>query len=172
MVALSALLPVLALTAQSPLMDSIRTLARDGPDSALVGRARHRPDDALEATGHVETSPDGGVLVVDDPAAIVQASDPLAAEPSAAPSVDPPSLITTRYVSLRALANCARPAFSAFCRSVPPRMRLFRTNASACSMFAAVAGFAAGENALTSELNSSKLNESTARRPCSIISQA
>src|SRR5438128_976988 len=49
MVALSALLPVLALTAQSPLMDSIRTLARDGPDSALVGRTRHRPDDALEA---------------------------------------------------------------------------------------------------------------------------
>ncbi len=46
------------------------------------------PDDALEATGHVEASPDGAVLVVDDPAAIVQASDPLAAEPSATPSAD------------------------------------------------------------------------------------
>ena len=47
------------------------------------------PDDALEATGHVEASPDGAVLVVDDPAGIVQASDPLAAAPSASPTRDP-----------------------------------------------------------------------------------
>ena len=47
------------------------------------------PDDALDATGHVEASPDGAVLVVDDPAGIVQASDPLAAAPSVNPSVDP-----------------------------------------------------------------------------------
>ncbi len=47
------------------------------------------PDDALDATGHVEASPDGAVLVVDDPAGIVQASDPLAVAPSVTPSVDP-----------------------------------------------------------------------------------
>jgi hypothetical protein len=46
------------------------------------------PDDALEATGHVEASPDGAVLVVDDPAGIVQASDPLAAAPSASATPD------------------------------------------------------------------------------------
>jgi hypothetical protein len=47
------------------------------------------PDDALEATGRVEMSSDGAVLVVDDPSGIVQASDPLAAEPSATPSTAP-----------------------------------------------------------------------------------
>jgi hypothetical protein len=47
------------------------------------------PDDAIEATGRVEASPEGAVLVVDDPADIVQASDPLAPEPSSSPTSDP-----------------------------------------------------------------------------------
>jgi hypothetical protein len=47
------------------------------------------PDDALEATGRVEASPDGAVVVVDDPAGIVQASDPAAADPSSSLAVDP-----------------------------------------------------------------------------------
>ena len=44
------------------------------------------PDDALEATGRVEASPDGAVLVVDDPAGIIQASDPAAVDPLASPT--------------------------------------------------------------------------------------
>jgi hypothetical protein len=67
------------------------------------------PDDALEATGHVESSPDGAVLVVDDPAGIVQASDPLAAAPSAPPAAAPlavgagssgPPSATSRFAGL------------------------------------------------------------------------
>src|SRR2546422_238475 len=50
MVALSALLPVLALAAQAPQqVDTIRALAITGPDSVLVERARQRPNDAREA---------------------------------------------------------------------------------------------------------------------------
>jgi hypothetical protein len=68
------------------------------------------PDDALEATGRVEASPDGAVLVVDDPAAIVQASDPLAAEPSVTAALDPlaggpqasASPVTSRFAGLGA----------------------------------------------------------------------
>ncbi len=44
------------------------------------------PDDALDATGRVEASPDGAVIVLDDPAGIVQASDPAAADPSPSPT--------------------------------------------------------------------------------------
>ena len=48
------------------------------------------PDDALEATGHVERSTDGAaVVVVDDPAAIVQASDPTGAAASPSASAGP-----------------------------------------------------------------------------------
>jgi hypothetical protein len=47
------------------------------------------PDDALEVTGRVETSPDGAVLVVDDPAGIIQASDPAAIDPVASPAAEP-----------------------------------------------------------------------------------
>src|SRR5712692_2132593 len=50
MVALSALLPVLALAVQAPAqVDSIRALARDGPDSVLVERVRQHPYDARDA---------------------------------------------------------------------------------------------------------------------------
>ena len=48
------------------------------------------PDDALEATGHVERSADGAAaVVVDDPAGIVQASDPTGAAASPSASAGP-----------------------------------------------------------------------------------
>jgi hypothetical protein len=47
------------------------------------------PDDALVVTGRVEASPDGAVLVVDDPVGIIQASDPTAVDPIASPAAEP-----------------------------------------------------------------------------------
>ncbi len=44
------------------------------------------PDDALNAIGRVESTADGPVIVVDDPAGVIRAGDPVAADPSVDPS--------------------------------------------------------------------------------------
>ncbi|MEP6638570.1 MAG: lamin tail domain-containing protein [Chloroflexota bacterium] len=44
------------------------------------------PDDALNAIGTVESAADGAIVVVDDPAGIILAGDPTAAQPSSQPS--------------------------------------------------------------------------------------
>ncbi|MFL5673507.1 MAG: lamin tail domain-containing protein [Chloroflexota bacterium] len=49
---------------------------------ALAGLALIEPDDALNATGTVEASASGPVVVVDDPGDIVAAGDPVAAAPT------------------------------------------------------------------------------------------
>ncbi len=69
---------------------------------ALDRLALIEPDDALNATGRVEAAATGAILVVDDPAGIIQAGDPGAATaatsaeaspgPSAAPSGTPGTL--------------------------------------------------------------------------------
>jgi CHAT domain-containing protein len=49
MISLFTTLPVLALAVQNPQVDSLRALARDGPDSVLVEQVRQHPYDARDA---------------------------------------------------------------------------------------------------------------------------
>ena len=52
---------------------------------ALERLALIEPDDALNAIGRVEAGTAGAIVVVDDPAGIIQAGDPIAAAPGASP---------------------------------------------------------------------------------------
>ena len=52
---------------------------------ALERLALIEPDDALNAIGRVEAGTAGAIVVVDDPAGIIQAGDPIAAAPDASP---------------------------------------------------------------------------------------
>jgi hypothetical protein len=49
------------------------------------------PDDALNAIGRVEATPDGAVVVVEDPAGIIQAGDPVATDSTADPVAPSPA---------------------------------------------------------------------------------
>ena len=56
---------------------------------ALERLALIEPDDALNAIGRVEAAAAGAIVVVDDPAGIIQAGDPVAAAPGTSPEASP-----------------------------------------------------------------------------------
>src|SRR5438552_17136047 len=55
MISLLTALPILSLAVQNPETDSLRALARDGPDSALVERVRQQNGEARKLLGQLRT---------------------------------------------------------------------------------------------------------------------
>jgi len=60
MISLLTALSILSLAVQNPETDSLRALARDGPDSALVERVRQRNDEARKLLSQLRTVAGGG----------------------------------------------------------------------------------------------------------------
>src|SRR2546426_3440067 len=59
MISLLTALSILSLAVQNPETDSLRALARDGPDSALVERVRQRNDEARKLLSQLRTAAGG-----------------------------------------------------------------------------------------------------------------